>query len=92
MIIRIMGEGQYRVSSALLDDLNVIDNRIVDQVAKNDEAGFKEELSNLVSTIKGKGEPLDPAEIVESDIIVPPGDLTLDEAKRVFSGCGLIED
>ena len=92
MIIRIMGEGQYKVSSALLDDLNVIDNRIVDQVAKNDEAGFKEELSNLVSTIKGKGEPLDPAEIVESDIIVPPGDLTLDEAKRVFSGCGLIED
>ncbi len=92
MIIRIMGEGQYRVSSSILDDLNVIDNRIVDQVTKNDEAGFKEELSKLISTIKAEGEPLDPAEIVESDIIVPPGDLTLDEAKRVFSGCGLIED
>ncbi|HPE64468.1 MAG TPA: hypothetical protein PLQ49_10210 [Methanothrix sp.] len=92
MIIRIMGEGQYRVSSSILDDLNVIDNRIVDQVTKNDEAGFKEELSKLISTIKAEGEPLDPAEIVESDIIVPPGDLTLDEANRVFSGCGLIED
>ena len=92
MIIRIMGEGQYRVSSALLDDLNIIDNSIVDQVAKNDEAGFKEDLSKLISTIKAEGEPLNPEEIVESDIIVPPGDLTLDEAKRVFSGCGLIED
>ncbi len=92
MIIRIMSEGQYRVSSAILDDLNLIDNRIVDQVAKNDEAGFKEELSRLITTIKAKGEPLDPAEIVESDIIVPPADLTLDEAKRVFSGCGLIQD
>ncbi|HOO54786.1 MAG TPA: hypothetical protein PLY09_09100 [Methanothrix sp.] len=92
MIIRIMGEGQFLVSSALLDDLNVIDNRIVDYVAKNDEASFKRELSSLILTIKGEGKPLDETEIVESDIIVPPGDLTFDEAKRVFSGCGLIED
>jgi hypothetical protein len=92
MIIRIMGEGQFKVSSALLDELNFIDNQIVDRVAKDDETGFKQELASLISAIKGKGEPLDPTEIVESDIIVPPGDLTLDEAKRVFSGCGLIED
>lgn len=92
MIIRIMGEGQFLVSSSLLDDLNEIDNKIVDHVAKNDEAGFKRELSSLISTIKEKGEPLDPKEIVESDIIVPPADLTLHEAERIFSGCGLIED
>jgi hypothetical protein len=92
MIIRIMGEGQYRVSSALLDDLNVIDNNIVDRVAKEDEAGLKEELSRLIATIKAKGEPLDPKEIVESEVIVPPGDLTLAEAARVFRGSGLIED
>lgn len=92
MIIRIMGEGQFKVSSALLDELNHIDNRIVDRVAKDDGAGLKEELASLISAIKEKGEPLDPTEIVESDIIVPPGDLTLDEAKRVFCGCGLIED
>ena len=92
MIIRIMGEGQYRISSALLDDLNVIDNNIVDRVAKEDEAGLKEELSRLIATIKAKGEPLDPKEIVESEVIVPPGDLTLAEAARVFRGSGLIED
>ncbi|AET65171.1 PspA-associated protein PspAA [Methanothrix harundinacea] len=92
MIIRIMGEGQYRISSALLDDLNVIDNNIVERVAKEDEAGLKEELSRLIATIKAKGEPLDPKEIVESEVIVPPGDLTLAEAARVFRGSGLIED
>ncbi len=80
------------MKSALLDDLNVIDNRIVDRVAREDEAGFQEELSRLIATIKAKGEPLDPKEIVESEIIVPPGDLTLSEAERVFSGSGLIED
>ena len=92
MIIRIMGEGQYRISSALLDDLNVIDNNIVERVAKEDEAGLKEELSRLIATIKAKGEPLDPKEIVESEVIVPPGDLTLAEAARAFRRSGLIED
>jgi hypothetical protein len=91
MIIRIMGEGQYRVSSALLDDLNLIDDRIVEDVAKEDEAGYREDLSRLIQAIKEKGEPVDPEEILESDVIVPPEDLTLEEAERVFRGKGLIE-
>ncbi len=41
--------------------------------------------------IQEKGEAMDPAEIVPSDIIVPPADMTLDEAKQVFSGEGLIK-
>jgi len=92
MIIRIMGEGQYRVPSSLLDELNIIDNRIVDLVAKEDEGGYKNELARLISAVKEKGSPLDPEEIVESDLIVPPGDLTLEEAEKIFGGSGLIED
>lgn len=92
MIIRIMGEGQYRVPSSILDELNVIDNRIVDLVAKEDEGGYKNELARLISAVKEKGSPLDPEEIVESDLIVPPGDLTLEEAEKIFGGSGLIED
>ncbi|MEA2046031.1 MAG: hypothetical protein U9N48_05875 [Euryarchaeota archaeon] len=92
MIIRIMGEGQYRVPSSVLDELNVIDNRIVDLVAKEDEGGYKNELARLISAVKEKGTPLDPEEIVESDLIVPPGDLTLEEAEKIFGGSGLIED
>lgn len=92
MIIRIMGEGQYRVPSSILDELNVIDNRIVDLVAKEDEGGYKNELARLISAVKEKGTFLDPEEIVESDLIVPPGDLTLEEAEKIFGGSGLIED
>lgn len=91
MIVRIMGEGQYRVSSALLDDLNLIDDRIVEDVAKEDEAGYRVDLSRLIQAIKEKGEPVSPEEILESDVIVPPEDLTLAEAEKVFRGSGLIE-
>jgi hypothetical protein len=76
----------------LLDELNVIDNRIVDYVAKENESDFKKELGKLVAAIKENGKPLDDAEIVESDIIVPPGDLTMKEAAGIFRGEGLIED
>lgn len=91
MIIRIMGEGQYRVSSALLDDLNLIDDQIVEDVAKVDEASYKKDLSRLIQAIKEKGEPVSPEEILESDVIVPPEDLTLEEAEKVFRGIGLIK-
>ncbi|MDF0590712.1 PspA-associated protein PspAA [Candidatus Methanocrinis natronophilus] len=91
MIIRIMGEGQYRVSSALLDDLNLIDDQIVEDVAKVDEASYKKDLSRLIQAIKEKGEPVAPEEILESDVIVPPEDLTLEEAEKVFRGIGLIK-
>jgi hypothetical protein len=92
MIVRIMGEGQYKVSSSLLDELNVIDNRIVDYVGKENESGFKTELTKLISTVKEKGKPIDDAEIVESDLIIPPEDMTLEEATEIFGGEGLIDD
>ncbi len=92
MIVRIMGEGQFQVSSSLLDELNVIDNRIVDHVAKENESDFKKDLGKLIAMIKENGKPLNDAEIVESDIIVPPADLTLKEATGIFKGEGLIED
>ena len=92
MIVRIMGEGQYKVSSSLLDELNTIDNMIVEHVAREAKTEFREDLRKLIATVKEHGTPLDPSEIVESDIIVPPEDLTLEEAEEVFSGSGIIED
>ena len=92
MIVRIMGEGQYKLSSSVLDELNIIDNRIVDYIAAENEKDFTKELVRLIEAVKEKGEPLDPDQIIESDIIVPPEDLTLEEAREVFSGTGLIED
>ncbi|MGA9099241.1 MAG: hypothetical protein WB392_09950 [Methanotrichaceae archaeon] len=92
MIIRILGEGQYEVNSCLLDQLNVIDNRIVDHVSQGRQKEFREDLTKLISSVKENGKLLDPEEIVKSDIIVPPKDLTFEEAKGVFKGYGLIED
>lgn len=92
MIIRIMGEGQYRASETLCDELNQIDNRIVAFVEEGKIEEFRSELAKLISEIKEKGKAVEAEEILESDIIVPPEDLSIEEAKDVFSGSGIFED
>jgi len=92
MIIRIAEEGQYEVPGSLLDELNIIDNKIVDLVAREKEEEYTTELSKLIEMIRSNGKKLDDSELKESDIIVPPDDLTLKEAREIFTGDGLIED
>ena len=92
MIIRVVNEGQYEVSSSLLDALNKLDNKIVGLIESGDETEFRDVLNEFISMIRDNGKPLDPDIIVESDLIVPPEDLTLSEAVKVFSGEGLIPD
>jgi hypothetical protein len=90
MIIRIMGDQQYEVKSSIVDRLNKIDNKIVELVTKGDEKNFKKELAKMINLVRKKGKPLDPKVIVESQIIVPPEDLTIEEAKKIFTGEGII--
>ena len=92
MIVRIMGEGQFKVSSAILDELNELDNKLVEEVAKGNEEGLRALLSAMISMVKRDATPLDPAEIVESNVIIPPEDLSLEEAKKIFTGEGIIPD
>ena len=92
MIIRVVNEGQYEVSDSLLDELNELDNEIVGLIESGDETRFRDVLRNFISLIRENGKPLDTDVIVESDLIVPPEDLTLSEATKVFNGEGLIPD
>ncbi len=90
MIIRIMNENQYVVPSLYYDDINKIDNEIVKLIAKGDKRGFKEKYGEMIALIRKNGVPMDPKTLKESDIIVPPADITFEEAKRIFVGEGLI--
>ncbi len=91
MIIRIMGDGQYTVNSSLFDALNAIDNEIVGIVQKEDEKQFTQRLHDLIALIRKEGKRVSDSELVESDVIVPPADMTLVEARHVFTGTGIFE-
>jgi hypothetical protein len=94
-IVRIMGQGQYKVNEETVKNINDIDNTIV-QILQNadrsDDQEFKTKIAHLVQIITSKGQRLDDKEIVESDIIIPDSDISIDEAKKVFEGEGIIPD
>lgn len=91
MIIRILGDGQFRLDDNLLDRVNRIDNKIVSHVSQGNRVEFARDLANLISIVKELAEPLDPVEILPSDLIIPPSDLSLEEARKVFCDEGLIK-
>lgn len=90
MIVRILTEGQYRLDSSLYDELNALDNALVDAVAAGDEARFRTLLQELLETVRRHGIPVSADEFVESDVILPPPDTTLEEARHLFAGDGLL--
>ena len=93
-IVRIMGHGQFTVDGRTLKRLNDIDNAIVELVSteRSDDTEFKKRLTELSNLVVEKGKPLDPHEIIRSDIILPSADLSIDEAKKLFRGEGVIPE
>nr|MDQ4013868.1 hypothetical protein [Thermoproteota archaeon] len=93
-IVRIMGQGQFTVDNSTLKRLNEIDDSIVQLVSKDrsDDTEFRNRLTELTRIVESKGKPLDPKEIIQSDIILPSTDLSVDEAKKLFMGEGVIPE
>lgn len=84
MIIRIMTEGQYEVTGALLDELDREDNKLLDVIASGDEEGFRRELENVLAIVR-RGRLLADDELHESDLILPAPDTELNEALHLFA-------
>ena len=57
-----------------------------------DEARFHETFEQLLDLVRGEGSPITDGDLVESDVILPPPDLTFAEAGEQFTGDGLIPD
>jgi|RhiMetdeSRZDD1v2_1073273.scaffolds.fasta_scaffold2127340_2 uncharacterized protein YegL len=90
MIVRILHEGQFRVSGADLDRLNKIDEKIVTAVSERDEKAFATLLKQLVQAVREHGTAVPIDEFVESDVIIPGEDATMDEVEDLFTGEGAL--
>jgi hypothetical protein len=90
MIIRIATEGQYSLADGDVAGLNELDNAAVVACEDDDEAKFHETFVRLLEYVRSNGEPVPDDDMFGSDLILPPPDVTLEEAKQEFSGEGLI--
>jgi chromosome condensin MukBEF complex kleisin-like MukF subunit len=92
VIVRIMGEGQWRVDGDLAQRLNELDDAVGRAVVSGDEESLRATLRDLAEAVRGGGTKLPDEDLSPSDAIVPPEDLSIDEAKQLLEGEGLIPD
>jgi hypothetical protein len=92
MIVRISGEDQYELPDGDLQQLNELENAVASAVDGGREDGFPEAYKALLDYVRSRGKRIGDDEIHVSQVILPPADLTFEEAGREFTGEGLIPD
>ena len=92
MIVRIATEDQYRLPDEDAERLNDLDNEAVAAVEAGDEDRFHEIFESMLDLVRTEGRRLGEDELEESDVILPPPDLSFVEAQVEFTGDGLIPD
>ncbi len=96
MIVRILGLGQWTMEPEQLLELNDIDEAVEKAVAEGDREQLRKELQRLVDAVRSNGQEVPDDLIVESDLVLPDVDATLDEVKKLLESTseyyGLVPD
>jgi hypothetical protein len=90
VIVRIATEGQYELGSDDEDALNKLDNQAVAACEAMDEQQFHAAFLELLEFVRTHGEAVPEEELAPSDVILPPPDTSIEEARAEFTGEGLI--
>ena len=92
MIVRLMGEGQYRIDDSLRQRLNELDGEAMAALEAEDEKTLDAKLRDMWDVVQAEGDPLPADDLSPSDVLIPPADLTLEETRELFQDEGLIPD
>ena len=92
MIVRLMGEGQFEIDDEVAKGLNELDEQAAQAVEEGDEERLSGLLRQMAEAVRTNGTRVPDDDLSASEGIVPPDDLSLDEARQLFDGEGLIPD
>lgn len=92
MIVRIAEDNQYEFPDDQSDALNDLDNQVVEAVEAGDEGRFHDLWGKMIELVRSAGTPVPDDELIGSDVILPPENISFAEASREFTGEGLIPD
>jgi len=92
MIVRISGEDQYELPDSDAGALNDLENGVTALVEGGGKDGFADAYTALLEYVRTHGRLIGDEELASSEVILPPADLSFEEAGREFTGEGLIPD
>ena len=92
-IVRVMGQGQFRVGNRTAKKISRIDNELIKiiELRKEGEKKYSRRVLDVLGLVKKDGIPLEHNEIIQSDIIVPGADISIEEARNLFTDQHLLK-
>jgi phage shock protein A len=91
IVVRIHGEGQFRLDASLRETLDTYDHHLVAAVRGNDDAAYHAALTELFTFVRSKGIQVPENDIVGSDIVLPSDDMPLAEVTDLLAKEGWLE-
>jgi len=90
VIVRISTEGQYALGESDEQRLRDLDNQAVAACEAEGEQRFQATFAALLDFVRMYGRLVPDDQLEPSDVILPPPDMSLEEARAEFTGEGLI--
>ncbi|MGC2573146.1 MAG: hypothetical protein WA364_16665 [Candidatus Nitrosopolaris sp.] len=93
IIVRVMGHGQFRVGNRTAKKITKIDNELIKiiELRKEGEKKYSRIVLDALGLVKKDGVPIEHNEFIQSDIIVPGADISIEEAKNLFTDQHLLK-
>ena len=86
MIVRILNEGQWKLSDDAMRELNSLDDAVESAVSSGNQDELAAALHTLLEQVRSSGTPVADEELLDSDLILPGVDATLEEVEELLSG------
>lgn len=90
MIVRIATEGQYELQGGDEQAMRELDDEAIVACQGTDDQQFRQVFDRLLDFVRTHGRAVPDDALAASDLILPPPDTTLEEARAEFTGEGLI--
>ena len=85
MIVRILHEGQYELPAEALSRLRQMDDALMASLTSGDAQEFSVRREALMALVRSEGKVVADDLLRESDLVLPHADITLKEARRLFT-------
>lgn len=79
MIVRILGDGQYRLDDGEAKELDARDNILDGDLARHDPLRFRDDVRELIAWVRSVGDRVGEDEFLPSDAVLPGEDMSLEE-------------
>lgn len=90
MIVRISGTGQFELDDSGVRELDRLDTDLTTALHDNRPDTFRLLLAQTIAFVKEHGKSVADERVIGSEVIIPPEDVTLEEAQQFFTDEGLM--